>query len=71
MVVKKHHDHGSSLKGKRLIGDDLQFKRFIPLSSWQHADRHLKMLNTGHRLSMREACPHRNTRPLKRSHLLL
>ena len=42
--MKRHHDHSNSYKGKHLIGADLQFQRFSPLSSrweaWQHAGKH-------------------------------
>ena len=33
--MKRQHDHGNSYKGKYLIGSDLEFQRFSPLSSWQ------------------------------------
>jgi hypothetical protein len=40
IAVKRHHDQGSSYKGKHLIEAGLQFWRFSPLSSWQEAWRH-------------------------------
>lgn len=30
-ALKRHHDHGSSNKGKQLIGANLPFQRFIQL----------------------------------------
>jgi hypothetical protein len=42
--VKRHHDQGSSYKGKHLNGAGLQVHRLSQLSSWpevwQNADRH-------------------------------
>jgi hypothetical protein len=40
IVVKKHHDQGSSHKGKHLIGAGLQFQRLSPLSgAWHRVGR--------------------------------
>jgi hypothetical protein len=38
--VKRHHDNGSSYKGKHFIGAGLQFQRSGSLSSWQEAWQH-------------------------------
>jgi hypothetical protein len=42
--VKRYHDLGNSYKRRHLIGADLQFQRFGPLSSqhgaWQHPGRY-------------------------------
>ena len=44
IAVKGQHVQGNSYNRKHLIGADLQFQRFSPLSSWwevwQHAGRH-------------------------------
>ena len=44
IAVKRQHDHGSSYKGKHLIGACLQVQGFSPLSSqwktWWHTGRH-------------------------------
>lgn len=39
-MVKKLLEHVISYKGKYLIGDDLQFQRFIPFSSLLVAQQH-------------------------------
>jgi hypothetical protein len=43
IAVKRHHDHGSSNKGKYLIGAGLQFRGSVHYhhgeGSWQHAGR--------------------------------
>ena len=32
VTVKRHHDQDNSYKGKHLIGNGLQFKKFIQMS---------------------------------------
>ena len=39
IAVERCHDHINSYKEKHLIGAVLQFQRFSPLSTWQHASR--------------------------------
>jgi hypothetical protein len=40
IAVKRHHDQANAYKGRYLTGAGLQFQRFSPLLSWQHAGRH-------------------------------
>lgn len=45
--MKKHHDHCNSYTGKCLIGPELQFRRFSPLSLWQGAWQHVGSRDAG------------------------
>jgi hypothetical protein len=41
--MKGHHDHSNCYKGKHLIGTDLEFPRFGPLScgeAWWYSGRY-------------------------------
>jgi hypothetical protein len=61
--VKRQYDHGSSYKGKYLIGPVLHFHRCSPLSLWQEAGQCAGRRDTGEgaessQAAVRDCVPH-------------
>jgi hypothetical protein len=47
IVVKRHHDQGTSYKGQHLFGVGLHWQRLSPFSPWQEAWQKEGICNTG------------------------